>query len=225
MYPIVEIFQSIKGEGLWIGEPMLFVRLGTCNAHCNHCDTPYNVIAARLTAEEIVERLKTLSETLTRIVITGGEPTIHDLPPLLDTLREAGYSLHLESNGSKPIPWQFDFICVSPKLKYVPVDWEHAVQYAHEIKFPIEGPEDLMHAENFRAEYEKRFPNRHHVEWYLHPWNDIFQFHAPGFVDDGPGARTTVGMSPLNNKLCVEHALKTGRWRVSVQAHKLLGIP
>ena len=38
--PVMEVFCSIQGEGLWVGQPQTFLRLRGCPLRCRYCDTP-----------------------------------------------------------------------------------------------------------------------------------------------------------------------------------------
>lgn len=38
----MEVFRSIQGEGLYVGEPQVLVRLRGCPLRCNYCDTPHS---------------------------------------------------------------------------------------------------------------------------------------------------------------------------------------
>ena len=82
-YRIVEIFESLQGEGWNTGMPAVFVRLGKCNLACGWCDTDY-LKFSMMSLSDILGRLKTY--TARNIIITGGEPTIQ---PHLDTLLDA----------------------------------------------------------------------------------------------------------------------------------------
>lgn len=109
-YPIVEIFNSIQGEGCFIGQKATFVRLAGCNLSCSWCDTDHTE-SKRLDLAAILAQCK---ERI--VVLTGGEPTIHDLMPLVKALKSAGHSTHLETNGTgSTLVYPLDWITVSPK--------------------------------------------------------------------------------------------------------------
>jgi len=111
-YPIVEVFTSIQGEGLYTGAPANFIRLAGCNLACDFCDTD-KVAKEELSPKEIVAKLNALVEI---VIITGGEPTIHDLDELIKALRnERRYRIHLETNGTNDLLYNFDWVSVSPK--------------------------------------------------------------------------------------------------------------
>lgn len=109
-----EIFYSIQGEGYWTGTPMIFIRLAGCNLKCSFCDTDFTK-KERLTPKQIIKRLEPVG--CTRVVLTGGEPTIQDLYPLVEALKDEDYTIHLETNGiySHLIPGGIDWITFSPK--------------------------------------------------------------------------------------------------------------
>lgn len=113
-YKIAELFYSIKGEGYWTGTPMAFIRLSGCNLNCKFCDTDHSN-NLQLDELEIVERI--LSWPTRRVVITGGEPLIHDLVPLLELLKTYRYKIHLETNGTikRNLYELFDWVAVCPK--------------------------------------------------------------------------------------------------------------
>lgn len=72
--------------------------------------------ALRLAAPEIVARLEALDVHGARlVVVTGGEPTLHWDAPLADALRAAGFRVHMESNGTRPLRAPVDWLTVSPK--------------------------------------------------------------------------------------------------------------
>jgi organic radical activating enzyme len=113
-YPVNETFYSLKGEGRWTGFPMFFIRLSRCNLHCEFCDTSHE------SHEMMDERdlLNLVSNYPTKkVVITGGEPLMHDLTPLLSALQREGYAVHLETNGSMKLRphYRFAWIATSPK--------------------------------------------------------------------------------------------------------------
>ena len=109
-YPIVEVFSSIQGEGLYTGAPANFIRLAGCNLSCAFCDTD-KLAREELSTKEILEKL---NPDIKIVVLTGGEPTTHKLAELISALRH-GYRIHLETNGTNVIPSGIDWVSVSPK--------------------------------------------------------------------------------------------------------------
>ncbi|QCX32876.1 7-carboxy-7-deazaguanine synthase QueE [Caloramator sp. E03] len=112
MYKIAEIFNSVQGEGSYLGCPASFIRLSGCNLHCSWCDTDFS-LKYIMTAEEIIDKIK-----YEKVIITGGEPTIYDLKPLLLELKKRSKVTMLETNGTNPtddIRHLLDWIVCSPK--------------------------------------------------------------------------------------------------------------
>lgn len=115
-YRIVEIFESLQGEGFNTGMPSIFIRFGKCNLACPWCDTDYNRYETK-TLGEIMQIVNNF--TARHIIITGGEPTIQPkLELLLNELKAQGYFIAIETNGLKPVPEQIDYIATSPKRLY-----------------------------------------------------------------------------------------------------------
>jgi len=78
-----------------------------CNFRCPYCHNPELVNPAQFTEsldnQKIIRFLATRIARLQGIVVTGGEPTIHqDLPGFLEELKGFGYSIKLDTNGSDP---------------------------------------------------------------------------------------------------------------------------
>lgn len=116
-YPLIESFTSIQGEGIHMGKGATFLRLAGCNLRCRWCDTKYSLDpsqARRMSAQEIVDEIEMPHR---HIVITGGEPTLYDLKPLVRELHKRGKYVAIETNGTHPIPaeWELDWITASPK--------------------------------------------------------------------------------------------------------------
>ena len=123
-YPVTEIFgPTVQGEGEHQGKPAYFIRFGGCDYRCEWCDTPHAVLpqavraAERLDAFEIVERLRSLPPGPGWVVITGGNPALHELGALVNALQEHNYKVSVETQGSRWKEWlrDCDSICVSPK--------------------------------------------------------------------------------------------------------------
>ena len=75
---IVEIFDSIDGEGKRTGQPCTFIRLAGCNLRCSYCDTLYALFGEKeecvyeeMSVQEIMKRVNPLYK---RVTLTGGEP-------------------------------------------------------------------------------------------------------------------------------------------------------
>ena len=134
-YRIVEIFESLQGEGWNTGMPAVFVRLGKCNLACGWCDTDY-LKFSMMSLSDILGRLKTY--TARNIIITGGEPTIQPhLDTLLDALKAEGYFLCIETNGLKPAPPQIDYVATSPKACYAAKYETNCIAEANEGGFTV----------------------------------------------------------------------------------------
>ncbi|MFA6359072.1 MAG: 7-carboxy-7-deazaguanine synthase QueE [Candidatus Omnitrophota bacterium] len=118
---ITEIFQSIQGEGPYIGHRSIFIRTFGCNLGCSFGDTPYSwqkgSIHYDMSIHQILDMVCQASD-VTHVVITGGEPTIQpELNELITNLKELGKIITIETNGTNMIsnPQLVDKIMVSPK--------------------------------------------------------------------------------------------------------------
>jgi len=112
---LIEIFYSIQGEGPAMGRPATFVRLAGCNLRCQGCDTDDRTVQ-ELSAAEVMMSIRSR-----RVVITGGEPTLQmePLSELISLLHSRGNEIHIETNGTNPIPQdileKIHYAVVSPK--------------------------------------------------------------------------------------------------------------
>jgi len=81
-YPINEVFYSIQGEGLHVGEPAVFIRLAGCNLDCPFCDTQHTAAVQKTVGELFNDARNACAEhgvdlLDSRIIVTGGEPLLH----------------------------------------------------------------------------------------------------------------------------------------------------
>ena len=117
-YKLVEIFESLQGEGRNTGRPCVFVRFAGCNLACPWCDTDVRERFS-MTLEELLAEIA--SYKAKTVVLTGGEPTLIDgAPELIAALKAAGYFIAVETNATVDAPWlQFvDYVACSPKAEF-----------------------------------------------------------------------------------------------------------
>jgi 7-carboxy-7-deazaguanine synthase len=117
-YPLAAnpVFWTIQGEGHLRGMQMCFVRLAGCSVGCPACDTDYRKREI-VTEEEIVARVVAVTPPNVHepwVWITGGEPTDHNLLPLIEALRARGYAIALATSGHRVVEAQVDWLSVSP---------------------------------------------------------------------------------------------------------------
>jgi 7-carboxy-7-deazaguanine synthase len=119
---ISEIFSSIQGEGIYQGVTQVFLRTFGCNLKCSFCDTNLSSYKEYLPGE-VISELKTFNSAFHSLAITGGEPLIQKefLKELLSGLKESGWRIYLETNGTLPgslneLINQIDIIAMDLKL-------------------------------------------------------------------------------------------------------------
>ena len=115
MYDLVEIFESLQGEGRNTGRPCVFIRFAGCNLKCPWCDTD---VKRRFSAS-LDELLAELAQYRAKsVILTGGEPTIQtEMPELVAALKKGGYWIGVETNGTVAADWLgfVDYVACSPK--------------------------------------------------------------------------------------------------------------
>jgi 7-carboxy-7-deazaguanine synthase len=161
----VQIFETVQGEGMFLGVPSFFIRLQGCSVRCFFCDEKKTWALGTkneqiLNYEEILEQLQIMNSSLKRVVITGGEPTEQDIVPFIKFLNNHGYKVALESAMTgKYAEAVLDYILecsdfwltFSPKAIYSeagePSD-ERVYALAHELKFVIADDKAVDFLEN-----------------------------------------------------------------------------
>lgn len=127
---VVEIFESIDGEGIRAGFPVTFIRLHGCNLHCSYCDSRYACEGTdykEMAIEDIMLKVRNFGHSF--ITLTGGEPLIHpDVSYLIGALKKEKYKVNIETNGSVDLS---SFSC-------------YGVMLTMDYKCPSSGMEDKM---------------------------------------------------------------------------------
>ena len=131
--PVMEHFYTLQGEGVHQGKAAYFIRLGGCDVGCVWCDVKESWEADKHPVYSIEELLQFVTATPARIVvITGGEPLLHDLAPLTEALHRAGLRIHIETSGSSPLSGELDWFTLSPKKFKAPL--ANLLPFASELK-------------------------------------------------------------------------------------------
>src|SRR5258706_4081427 len=108
--PLMEHYYTIQGEGYNTGTPAYFLRLGGCDVGCVWCDVKDSWDAEKHPKLKIENLKLKVKETLAEIVvITGGEPLMHDLTELTKELQAAGLKTHIETSGAHPLSGSWDW--------------------------------------------------------------------------------------------------------------------
>lgn len=195
--PLMEHFYTIQGEGANAGRAAYFLRLGGCDVGCVWCDVKESWDAAAhpmVAADAMVRWIK--DTPAPNVVITGGEPLMHNLDYLTQALKNAGLQVWIETSGSSPLSGQFDWICLSPKKFKAPLPEVCAV--ADELKIVVFNKSDFDWARK-HAELVK--PG---CKLYLQPeWGKEKE------------------MLPM----IVDYAKAHPEWQISLQTHKYMAIP
>jgi 7-carboxy-7-deazaguanine synthase len=208
LYAVKEIFPTLQGEGFNTGRAAVFCRFAGCNlwsgreedratAACDFCDTDFvgtdgeggGKFATPDALAEAIERHWTGAREERFVVFTGGEPLLQLDAPLISSMKQRGFRIAVESNGTLAPPQGIDWLCVSPKS-----DQRLAVHGGDELKLVFPQP---------KAPPE-RFESLGFAHFFLQPM-------------DGP-------LRAENTRAAIEYCLAHPRWRLSVQAHKVLGI-
>ena len=139
MFPVVEKFISINGEGCRAGELAVFIRFRRCNLNCSYCDTKWandeNAHAEIMTADEIAEYIGDTG--VKNVTLTGGEPLLQsDIGGLVELLIKQGNSVEIETNGS---------ISIAELSRQ-----EYRPHFTLDYKLPVSGMEKAMLTDNYK---------------------------------------------------------------------------
>jgi 7-carboxy-7-deazaguanine synthase len=195
--PVMESFYTIQGEGFHQGRAAYFIRLGGCDVGCVWCDVKDSWDASKHPLINIDDLLSTIKKTPTKlIVITGGEPLMHDLTDLTNKLQAEGYETNIETSGSHPLSGSWDWICLSPKKFKAPLP--EVVPFANELKVVVFNTSDFDWAEKYAALVS---PD---CKLYLQPEWDKAATVTP---------------------LLIDYIKDHPQWELSLQIHKYINVP
>lgn len=200
---VVEIFESLQGEGYNTGMPAVFLRLGGCNLACPWCDTAFDSFVT-LEEDEVVERVAAFA--CQALIITGGEPLIHaGLGGLLERFKLLGHWIGVETNGlvAPPKLWRrrIDYLAVSPKALYAELyDDDRMVRQADEVRIVVDGD-----VQGFCRSMRDRIDADH---YFLSPCDRAGEVNLAD----------TVRLLGLLNR-----GRRSKKWLLSLQTHKLAG--
>ncbi len=157
---IAEIFPSLQGEGLRQGEPTLFIRLSGCNLRCSFCDTKYAWKEGQeYTADDILEKIKKLRRQFPArwVCITGGEPLLQEIGPLVWGLKKEKFKVQVETNATHYRLLPVDWYSISPK----PEKYFYKPQYrkkAKEVKLVVTKSLSFDLVRKLREEFPETTP-------------------------------------------------------------------
>jgi organic radical activating enzyme len=194
--PVMERFYTIQGEGVHSGCPAYFIRLAGCDVGCVWCDVKESWNAEEhplLTVEELIADVT--SAGANRVIVTGGEPLMHDLTALTSGLRAREIAVHLETSGVHPLSGEWNWITFSPKKFKRPT--EEIFQKAHEMKVIVFHPSDIAWAEELSQKLNSDCSLLLQPEW-----------------------ERSEEVLPL----ILNHITTFPKWRLSLQTHKYIGV-
>ena len=198
MYKIIEIFESKQGEGYNVGKKVIFIRLALCNLECAWCDTDFESNIKHMSVKSIIEELANYKTK--NIILTGGEPTFQNLDELLNALKDKGYWIAIETNGTNDfLDERIDYVATSPKRgQYT------NIKNANEVRLVFD-TDNIEEMEKFCIETREQVKAS---RYYLSPVEIEKEFQN------------------LDKLITLRQILleKEQEWQISIQIHKMLDI-
>jgi len=197
LLPVMEHFYTIQGEGFHTGVPCYFIRLSGCDVGCQWCDVKESWEQDNhpvFKVQEIVQWV--FLSGATKVVITGGEPLMHNLDLLCDLIHSNGIDCHIETSGSHAFSGRWDWFTLSPKKRKLPKNENYFK--ANELKVIISRANDFRFAEQQATKVNVD------CKLYLQPeWSQ----------------------ESIILKDIIMYVKKNPRWNISLQTHKYMDIP
>ncbi len=203
-YPLAPepVFRTFQGEGVLAGTPMVFIRLAGCPVGCPGCDTDYSV-AGKATAAQIAASAASVKGNCRWAWITGGEPAIHDLGPLISKLRGRNFRVGISTSGIIPVKYGFssapekidgvEFLSVSPHS--AGETWVHRRGDQVNLVPGLNG----LKLDDFRGVDFSGFS---------------YRYVTPYWIDG----------KPSNTDECIAWAESNAGWNLGIQGHKHWGV-
>ena len=175
--------------------PAVFVRFSGCNLQCAFCDTLHQA-HTMMTLQEIVDEVNRYRHA-PLLVLTGGEPSLYiDEPFVAELKRQTGKVVAIETNGTRVLPSNLDWVTFSPKTGFDGGDAVPCVlEQCDELKVVYLG-QDL-----------KQYDGIHAAHRFLQPCFSVDETQCQA-----------------NMKSCVDAVLNNPGWRLSLQIHRILNI-
>ncbi|MBI1344093.1 MAG: 4Fe-4S cluster-binding domain-containing protein [Terrimonas sp.] len=193
----MEHFYTLQGEGFHQGKAAYFIRLGGCDVGCTWCDVKDSWDKDKHPKYPIGLLAAEVKKTPARmVVITGGEPLIHDLDDLTQLLQSKGLQTNIETSGAYPLSGTWDWICVSPKKFKAPLP--DILPRANELKIIVYNRSDFAWAEQYAKAVSAS------CKLFLQPEWD-----------------RSAEMTPL----IIDYIKSHPQWELSLQIHKYINVP
>ncbi len=195
--PVMEHFYTIQGEGYHQGKAAYFIRIGGCDVGCLWCDVKDSWDAEKHPKYEIRSLMSEIRKTPANlVVITGGEPLMHNLDELTSVLQSAGLKTNIETSGAHPLSGSWDWICLSPKKFKAPLPG--ILPLANELKIIVFNNSDFDWAEKYAALVSPS------CKLYLQPeWDKAAEITPP----------------------IIDYIKANPKWELSLQVHKYINVP
>jgi 7-carboxy-7-deazaguanine synthase len=196
-FPVMEHFYTLQGEGFHQGKAAYFIRLGGCDVGCIWCDVKDSWDEGNHPLRSIAFLLSEVKKNPAQIVvITGGEPLMHDLTELTSELHKASLRTHVETSGSSPLSGSWDWITLSPKKFKEPLP--ETISRASELKIVVFNKSDFAWAEKWASQVSSQ------CKLYLQPeWSK----------------------ASVVTPLIIDYIKAHPQWQLSLQIHKYINVP
>jgi 7-carboxy-7-deazaguanine synthase len=195
--PVMESFYTLQGEGFHQGKAAYFIRLAGCDVGCVWCDVKQSWDKNLYPEQSIEQVIRDAINNPGRLaVITGGEPTMHNLNALTKALHHEGFLTNIETSGSHPLSGTWDWVCLSPKKFKAPLP--AILPLANELKIIVFNNSDFKWAEKYAALVSPS------CRLYLQPEWDKAAIVTP---------------------LIIDYIKENPKWELSLQIHKYINVP